>query len=61
MIVHPAVREELWPMPGGLYDAWIRAVVSSEEIAAQPDPLAEWIDTGEHRYLEDRLREEAEE
>ena len=32
-------------MPGGLYDAWIRAVVSSEEIAAQPDPLAEWIDT----------------
>ena len=48
-------------MPGGLYDAWIRAVVSSEEIAAQPDPLAEWIDTGEHRYLEDRLREEAEE
>ena len=41
-------------MPGGLYDAWIRAVVSSEEIAAQPDPLAEWIDTydaqtGEHR------------
>ena len=53
-------------MPGGLYDAWIRAVVSSEEIAAQPDPLAEWIDTydaqtGKHRYLEDRLREEAEE